>query len=410
MAPRWPKVNNAPEHINEHATYLKEACNELQAVDRGRQNQVPWSIIQPYLTSTIALVGKVLRQPAMSEILQQIQDAARCTQSIQRDVTIIKTNVGLSNSAINASNFTGLKTGTSTWAQIAARGTTGAAIPLPPPPPQNTPATNNQPTVTAYKDRMVIVKLKDSGIVQRFRIHSSLWGKERVTAAIRSNEGTKFIKVVAAHQLKSGDIQAFMSTAAEVDLLQKEQGWLRGLGENAELVQPTFGVIVHGVATNSMNMKEQESIVEQILADNYTVIPKAEISHIGWLTRESTFKRASSIVVEFKDPAAANAVIYAGMVWNGQIHQCQLYDRTCRLKQCFRCYNYGHIGTQCNATQTCGYCSELHETKSCIRKEAEGFTPKCAVCKGSHNAWNTACPARKQEVERVERAKQNRNT
>ncbi|CAF9916239.1 MAG: hypothetical protein GOMPHAMPRED_000936 [Gomphillus americanus] len=135
MAPRWPKVNNAPEHINEHATYLKEACNELQAVDRGRQNQVPWSIIQPYLTSTIALVGKVLRQPAMSEILQQIQDAARCTQSIQRDITIIKTNVGLSNSAINASNFTGLKTGTSTWAQIAARGATGAAVPPPPPPP-----------------------------------------------------------------------------------------------------------------------------------------------------------------------------------------------------------------------------------------------------------------------------------
>ena len=140
-----------PKHINEHATYLKEACNELQAVDRVRQNQVPWSIIQLYLTSIIALVGKVLRQPAMSEILQQIQDAARCTQSIQRDVTIIKTNVGLSNSAINASYFTGLKTGTSTWAQIAARGTTGAAIPLRPPPPQNTPATSNQPTVTARR-------------------------------------------------------------------------------------------------------------------------------------------------------------------------------------------------------------------------------------------------------------------
>ena len=265
--------------------------------------------------------------------------------------------MGLSNSAINASNFTGLKTGTSTWAQIAARRATGAAVPPPPPTPQNTQATNNQSTVTAYKDRMVIIKLKDPDIIQRFRIHSSLWAKERVTAAIRSNEGTQFISVVAAHQLKSGDIQAFTSTAAEVNLLQKEQGWLRGLGENAELVLPTFGVIVHGVATNSMNMKEQESIIEQILADNYTVIPKAEISHIGWLTRESTFKRASSIVVEFKDPAVANAIIYAGMVWNGQIHQCPLYDRTCRLKQCFRCYNYGHIGTQCNATHI--LCSSL---------------------------------------------------
>jgi tRNA U34 5-carboxymethylaminomethyl modifying GTPase MnmE/TrmE len=71
MAPKWPQVNTGPEHSNEHATYLKEACTQLQAVDRGRQNQVPWNTVQQYLTSTIALIGKVLRQPSMSDILQQ---------------------------------------------------------------------------------------------------------------------------------------------------------------------------------------------------------------------------------------------------------------------------------------------------------------------------------------------------
>ena len=87
-----------------------------------------------------------------------------------------------------------------------------------------------------------------------------------------------------------------------------------------------------------------------MLADNYTVIPNAKISYVGWLTKEATLKRASSIVVEFTDPEMANAIIYAGMAWDGQIHQCQLYDRACRVKQCFRCYNYGHIGTQCNVS------------------------------------------------------------
>ena len=82
MAPKWPQVNNGPEHINEHATYLREACNQLQAVDRGRQNQVPWNIVQSYVASTIALIGKVLQQPAMSEIIHHIQDAAKCTQNI----------------------------------------------------------------------------------------------------------------------------------------------------------------------------------------------------------------------------------------------------------------------------------------------------------------------------------------
>ena len=77
---------------------------------------------------------------------------------------------------------------------------------------------------------------------------------------------------------------------------------------------PTYGVIVHGISTNSINIKDQKATIQQILADNYTVIPKAEISYIGWLTKESPLKRASSVVVEFTDPEMANAIIYAEMV------------------------------------------------------------------------------------------------
>jgi hypothetical protein len=115
MAPRWPQVNNGPEHINEHAAYLKEAFNQLQAINGGRQNQVPWNIVQPYIESTIALIGKVLQQPDLSEILQQVQNAAKCAQSIQRDVTVIKSSVRLSATPLNVSNFSGGRAGT-TWA------------------------------------------------------------------------------------------------------------------------------------------------------------------------------------------------------------------------------------------------------------------------------------------------------
>ncbi|KAJ9634948.1 hypothetical protein H2201_009293 [Coniosporium apollinis] len=147
MAPRWPQVNNGPEHINEHATYLREACNQLQAVDRGRQNQVPWNIVQPYLESTIALIGKVLRQPALGEILQQVQDAAKCTQNIQKDVTIIKNSVGLSTTPLNAANFSGGRATATSWAQVAAQAK--GSPPLPPPVAHGSSATKTQSTVTA---------------------------------------------------------------------------------------------------------------------------------------------------------------------------------------------------------------------------------------------------------------------
>jgi hypothetical protein len=68
--------------------------------------------------------------------------------------------------------------------------------------------------------------------------------------------------------------------------LKESKGWIRGLGENAELIVPTFGVIAHGIPTNSINMKDQKATIQQMLADNYTVIPNAKISYIGWLTKE----------------------------------------------------------------------------------------------------------------------------
>lgn len=225
----------------------------------------------------------------------------------------------------------------------------------------------------------------------------------------QQQHSNKSIKVVAAYQLKSGDIQIFTSTTTEALQLRENKAWLKGLGDHAELIVPTYGVIAHGISTNSMNMKNQEATIQQLLADNYTVIPSAKISYVGWLTKESTQKRASSIVVEFTDPAMANAIIYAGMAWDGRIHQCQLYDRACRVKQCFRCYNYGHIGTQCNASQVCGYCAERHETKHCRQKGTEGFVPRCTVCKDTHTAWSNACPARRKEMQRVELAKQARS-
>ncbi|KMU89939.1 hypothetical protein CIHG_07622 [Coccidioides immitis H538.4] len=404
MAPKWPQVNNGPEHINEHATYLREACHQLQAVDKGRQNQIPWNIVQKYLESTIALAGKVLQQPALSEILHHAQDAAKCTQIIQKDVSIIKNSVGFGTAPLNTTNFSGGRAAT-TWAQVAVKG------PMPPPPvPSSTHTIKTQPIVTAYKDRAITVRLKDHGIAQRFRALSAVKIRQQVETSIRNHTATKSVAVVAAHQLKSGDIQVFISSTAGAAKLKENRQWVSSLGEHAEVIVPTYGVIAHGISTSTINVKDQKATIQQILADNYTVIPKADISFVGWLTRESPNKRASSIVVEFTDPEMANAIIYAGMVWDGQIHTCQLYDRACRVKQCFRCYNYGHISTQCDAAQACGYCAELHETKTCPQKGAASFTPRCTVCKGAHTAWSNSCPARKKEMGRIEQAKQVRNT
>ncbi|KAK1990051.1 hypothetical protein LX36DRAFT_553411, partial [Colletotrichum falcatum] len=208
--------------------------------------------VHQYVTSTIALIGKVLRQPAMGEILQHVQDAARCTQNMQRDIMIIKNSVGLSSTPIGAANFGGNRKATTTWAQVAVQAKGGPK--LPPPAPQSTAKT--QSTVTSYKDRGITVG-----------------------TSIRNNSTTKQVNIITAHQLKSGDIQIFTSTTAEAAHLKQNKEWLRGLGERAELIIPTYKVIAHGTSTSSINVKDQKATIQQILADNYTVIPGAEITY-----------------------------------------------------------------------------------------------------------------------------------
>jgi hypothetical protein len=108
-------------------------------------------------------------------------------------------------------------------------------------------------------------------------------------------------------------------------------------------------------------------------------------------------------------PEPANNIIYAGFLWEGLVYTCQLYDRSCRVKQSFRCYNYGHIGTQCSAPQPCGHCARGQQSKDCPVKNTVGFVPKCTICKDTHTAWSSACPERKKELARVEKAKLERN-
>jgi hypothetical protein len=129
--------------------------------------------------------------------------------------------------------------------------------------------------------RPVTVKLKDHGIAQRFRKLSATRIRHQVQTSIHDNTVTKIVKVVTAHQLKSGDIQTFTSSTAEATKLKENRGWVRGLGEHAKLIVPACGVIVPGVSTNSVSIKDQQATTQQILANNYTVIPKAEISFVG---------------------------------------------------------------------------------------------------------------------------------
>lgn len=186
-------------------------------------------------------------------------------------------------------------------------------------------------------------------------------------------------------------------------LLKREtQAGLKALSATAEIVKSTYGLIAHGILVKSVNTSSQKDTIEKIKAANSRLLSEAEITYVGWLIKDTTHKTHSSLVIEFANPDLCDAVITSGLHWQSTTHSCTLYDRSCRMKQCFRCYKYGHIGNQCRIKQICGYCSAAHESKDCPSKDS---TRKCPACKGSHTAWSDTCPARKREKARVAEAK-----
>jgi hypothetical protein len=77
-----------------------------------------------------------------------------------------------------------------------------------------------------------------------------------VETLIRNYVATRAVKIVAAHQLKSGDVQIFTSSTVDVTKLKENPRWTGGLGERAELIVPTYGVIAYGIPTASINVKD----------------------------------------------------------------------------------------------------------------------------------------------------------
>ncbi|EKG09139.1 hypothetical protein MPH_13861 [Macrophomina phaseolina MS6] len=93
---------------------------------------------------------------------------------------------------------------------------------------------------------------------------------------------------------------------------------------------------MHGVHRKSIDPSDMDNAIKLLQAENKPLLPNAEIKYVGWLTKASN-KKASSLVVEFSRAEDANAAITGGMVWQAEMLSCELYDRTCKVKQCFTC-------------------------------------------------------------------------
>ena len=90
-----------------------------------------------------------------------------------------------------------------------------------------------------------------------------------------------------------------------------------------------------------------------------------KIESIFWLSTLKKVKRTSSLVIEVDDANIANMLIEEELVLDHTIHKCIRYNPTCKIKQCFNCYEYGHVSIHFEKSTNFGAGSGPHKTSEC---------------------------------------------
>nr|XP_036581842.1 zinc knuckle [Colletotrichum truncatum]KAF6790285.1 zinc knuckle [Colletotrichum truncatum] len=433
MATPWPKDQTWPSPYREHATELSRYLQTaLKSIDNANGHPIEPKGIRSAFIGTLTLLAKLQHIPDISHVHEAVENlrvetkaanenATRTTSSlriaIQQNTAEITQNTNTSKDT-NATAKEALKVGELTakmvrdikalgpmnqgsaaqsYASVAARGGLVGSIHNP----------QNQRPNHVQTLREIIVNIRDPVTIASIRAMNPRSLKAHVDRAIEqsNNEHIRKLKTVSANQLKSGDLSIKTATATEREALRQfAEDWEHRIGTGAAVRIPTYGILAHGIRTSTMDMERFTELREELLQDNKAFIPTAEIKYIGWLTRSANTKSASSVIVEFSKAEDANRLIDEGLIWQGEVFQCERYDRQCRLRQCFRCHSYGHIGTQCKATTTCGYCAQEHATRECPTKSDADTPRKCAACHGEHEAWHGRCPTRMRELAKIKEA------
>jgi hypothetical protein len=109
----------------------------------------------------------------------------------------------------------------------------------------------------------------------------------------------------------------------------------------------------------------------------------------------------TELFIRIADPGQANAVVKQGLLLDNRWHKCKVYDKDCRVKQCFNCWQFRHVGRFCRRQLKCKKCVGFsHSHYSCLENKNH-----CIGCRDNHPAWSRNCPVREKDKARAAQAR-----
>ena len=187
--------------------------------------------------------------------------------------------------------------------------------------------------------------------------------------------------IMSLRKLSSDDISLHAVSPDARANLEKTQTWAKGIASSARVARRTFAVLAHGVRT-TIDMSNQEKAIGRLIKDNARLHEDLEVLRIVWPKKVADSGKAhSSLIVEVATEAMTNRLMNVGMLDSYQECACELFEKNCRITQCFRCHEFGHMAKVCRKDQRCGKCAGKHHIEECV---VPPNRRRCANCNGNH--------------------------
>jgi hypothetical protein len=161
-------------------------------------------------------------------------------------------------------------------------------------------------------------------------------------------------------------------------------------------------VIAKGIPVDRITRVDQS----QLLSDVQVQVP--EVVKLKVELARAPIARFTTVILHLRNAVAATRLCERGLVWQAQIFNCEPYSADLRIRRCFRCHQFGHIGRYCKNKPRCGHCAGAAHPQGEIDCPRLHGLKKCVNCSGPHPAWDRECPKALEAKEQAHIAYQHR--
>ncbi len=157
-------------------------------------------------------------------------------------------------------------------------------------------------------------------------------------------------------------------------------------------------MLTHEVCT-TINMNNQEKIIERLIKDNARLHEDLKVLRIIWFKKIADSEKTHSLlIIEIAIEAMMNRLMNVSMLNSYQKCACKLFKKNCCITQCFRCHEFDHMIKICRKNQRCKKCADKHHIKKCVMSLNR---KRCVNCNENHELWRCICLKWQQQMKQA---------